>query len=97
VICRATAGAAAPNFFRIVRNHLEVTFLKQGSELIHCQTNLTNDGSQCSFGYFVMVGNHDPSVRVTGMSQHNVASSLVISLISEFDQGAHYFAAGKHG
>jgi hypothetical protein len=59
-------------------------FLKQLIELVHSEPDFTNNGSQRSFRYGIVVWDHDPPVRITQLSQDDMASPLVILLIADF-------------
>ncbi len=70
-------------------------FLKQRIELIHGEPDFTNNSSQSSFGYGVVVWDYDPSVRIARLSQNDMASPLMILLIADLPQCPNDLTAGE--
>ena len=78
-----------------VSTHISYTaFSEQSFELVHVQARLPDDGSQRTFGYFLVVGHGDAPVRRRRLSKNYVATTLPIPLVPSFPQGFHYLAPG---
>ncbi len=56
---------------------------QQGLELINRQARLPDDRPQGSFRHFVVIGDREASMRRIDLTEHNVATSLVVNAIAD--------------
>src|SRR5215212_3109765 len=61
--------------------------LQQCFEFIDCQTGLTNDSSERSFGYFFVVRNSNATMRIRTLSENNMTAALSILFVPAPSQG----------